>query len=94
MTIRVDDRTLEQHVHLTSLIAATDSFLSGWGMAEKGASYCAWACRPEHEAKVLAWVESRGDMKRVRLVGESWPLRARAAHVHVYAVEEDHPALA
>ena len=91
-----DDRTPEQKQSHTVLIAGTDSFMSGWGMAEGGASMCAWACRPEHASKVERWVRSRGDMKQVRQVSDPW--RPNAAHTHIYVVpdptpEYRHPAL-
>ena len=95
MTIREDDRTEAEHKTHTCLITATDKFLSGWGHAEGGASKCAWACRPEHAEQVLDWVESRSDMKYVNSRGPSSPAwRPKAAHVHIYVVHDNHPALA
>jgi len=94
MTIRVDDRTGGQKKTHRCLITATDRFMSGWGMAKGGASKCAWACRPEDAEKVLAWVDSRSDMKYVAYRGpKDRPWYPRAAHVHIYVVTEGHPAL-
>ena len=69
--IRIDDRTQDELATHRWLIVGTDSFLSGWGEAEGGTSVAAWACRPEDRLAVLAWVRSRGEMKRVREVAES-----------------------
>ncbi len=90
--MRTDDRTKEQKKTHTVLITATDRFLSGWGKARNGTSKCAWACKPEHVNQVLAWVESRNEMKYVNVnyTGKWYP---KAAHVHIYVVNEDHPAI-
>lgn len=91
MAIRVDDRTEEQKKTHTWLVTATDRFMSGWGQASGGLSKCAWACKPEHRHKVLAWVSNRSEMKYVNeTVGKWYP---KAAHVHIYVVEDGHPAL-
>ena len=91
-TTRIDDRTPEQKKTHTYLITATDKFMSGWGQAANGLSKCAWACKPEHWEKVYYWVNSRSEMKYVSLntSGKWYP---DAAHVHIYVVDEDHPAL-
>ena len=91
-TIREDDRTPEQKKTHTVLITATDKFLSGWGMAKNGTSKCAWACKPEHASKMFDWVVQRSDMKYVNInyTGKWHP---KAAHVHIYVADEDHPAI-
>lgn len=90
--IRQDDRTKEQKKTHTVLITATDKFLSGWGEAQGGLSKCAWACRPEHADRVYKWVSNRGDMKYVNWHYNNW-YPSNAKHVHIYVVEETHPAL-
>lgn len=92
MTIRQDDRTPDQHRTHTWLITATDKFMSGWGLAEGGKSKCAWACKPEHRRQVLAWVESRDEMKYVNETTGNWYPR-NAKHVRIYVVEDGHRAL-
>ena len=89
---RIDDRTNEQKRTHNVLITATDRFLSGWGQAKWGLSKCAWACKRENYEKVLKWVNSRDDMKyvNVNFSGKWYP---RAEHIHIYVVEQDHPAL-
>ena len=67
-TIVVDNRTDEQRSTLPYLVVMTDRFLSGWGLARRGASYAAWACSLEQVDDCLAWVQSRSDALRVRLV--------------------------
>ena len=93
---RADDRTPAERTTHPILIVGTDSFMSGWGKAEGGTSYAAWACRQEDERAVLEWVERRGDMKRVRVTFDlpSAPYRPKGrGHLHIYVVREDHPAL-
>jgi hypothetical protein len=87
----VDDRTDAQKQTHTWIVAGTDRFMSGWGRAEGGTSYAAWACKPEHRREVLNWVESRGDMLRVREVSPDWRPRGKG-HTHIYVVTEKHPA--
>jgi hypothetical protein len=91
MAIRQDDRTPEQKKTHTILITATDKFLSGWGQARGGLSKCAWACKPEHADKVFNWVQKRSEMKYVNYNTGKW--YPRAAHVHIYVVNEGHNAL-
>ena len=87
-----DDRTAEEMDTHPTLVVGTDRFMAGWGKAEGGASYAAWACRPDDERRVLDWVESRSDMKRVRVVaGEYRP--SGAGHCHIYVVGDEHRAL-
>ncbi len=91
--IRQDDRTKEQMQTHTTLITATDKFMSGWGKAKNGLSKCAWACKPEHADKVFDWVQNRSDMRYVNMnySGNWYP--KNAAHLHIYVVNEGHPAL-
>lgn len=88
-----DDRTAEQRETHQHLIIGTDSFLSGWGKADGGTSYAAWACTEGQRKRVLQWVESRGDMKRVRETYGTYRPSGRG-HCHIYVVREAHPALA
>lgn len=86
--IRKDDRTPEQQKTHTWLVVGTDSFLSGWGLAENGTSIAAWAVDPTDfhgRADCLDWVSNRGDMKRVREVSErDRAYRPNCAHLHIY----------
>lgn len=92
MTELQDDRTAEQRVTHTYAVAMTDSFMSGWGKAAGGASVAAWACRADDICEVERWVRNRREARRVRVVAlKGW--RPRAAHVHVYVVDDGHPAL-
>lgn len=88
----VDDRTPEQKKTHYVIIAATDSFMSGWGGAAGGTSYAGWACKPEHQDRVWRWVKARPEMKRVREVVSSWRPRGQG-HCHIYVVDDNHPAL-
>ena len=94
--VMIDDRTADQRRTHRHLIIGTDSFLSGWGEAQGGVSYAAWACRPQDRDKVFAWVHSRSDMKRVReiLDTDGSPYRPKGqGHCHIYVVNDEHPAL-
>jgi len=91
MTIRQDDRTLEEMKTHNWLVTATDRFMSGWGDAKGGASKCAWACKREDVDTVYNWVSNRSEMKYVNVTNNKW--HPRAAHVHIYVVHEGHPAL-
>jgi len=79
-----DDRTEQQKATHDCLVVGTDDGLSGWGLAEGGKSYAAWACTGEDLPAVEAWVRARGDMKRVRVVYGKYSPRGRAGHLHVY----------
>ena len=90
--IRKDDRTPDQQKTHTALVTATDKCLSGWGQAEKGLSKCAWACKPKHFDKVFKWVQNRSDMKYVRYQVKDWYPK-NCVHLHIYVVDDNHPAL-
>lgn len=93
---RQDDRTPKEMETHTWLVIGTDRFLSGWGGAEGGLSYAAWACRPEDGQEVFNWVRRRGDMDNVQesVDSPSEHYRPSCAHLHIYTVGENHPALA
>lgn len=95
MTTIKDDRNAAEHLSHYWLVVARDLFMSGWGGAAGGASIAAWACATLPEAEACEqWVRSRREMRNVRLVRESryYLRRIRAAHVHVYVVDADHPS--
>jgi hypothetical protein len=88
-----DDRTEDQKLTHTHLVIGTDRFMSGWGKAQGGVSYAAWACRPEHRDKVLSWMVSRSDQSRIR---EAYSKNYRPkgiGHTHIYVVNQSHNAL-
>jgi len=87
-----DDRTPEEKKTHSIIVVGTDSFLSGWGEAKGGVSYAGWACRLDDVDKVESWVRSRSEMKRVRVVGNSWRPKG-VGHAHVYIVHNNHLAL-
>ena len=91
-----DDRTQEQKETHTCLIIGTDRFMSGWGKAENGVSYAVWACEEKDSPKVLEWVKSRKEMKRIREVFETSKSKYRPkgkGHCHIYVVTEGHVSL-
>lgn len=87
-----DTRTAAQHTTHTVLVVGTDPGLSGWGKAEGGRSYAAWACTPEDAPRVLGWARARGDLRRVRVVRGPWRPQG-VGHAHVYLVGPGHVAL-
>ena len=89
-----DDRTPDQIESHHILITATDKFMSGWGGASGGTSKCAWACKDHKQAdKIYDWVKSRSEMKYVNIhYRNEWKPRNYAS-VHIYVVDENHPAL-
>lgn len=88
-----DDRTPEQKKTHILAIAATDSFMSGWGEARGGKSKVAWAYNPNEidRSKLLCWVRKRSEMKDVNEV-DLTTYRPKAAHFHIYVVEKNHPS--
>ena len=87
-----DDRTQEQKATHNFLVVGTDTFLSGWGKANGGVSYAAWACQEGDLRKVENWVNNRSDMKRVRVVYGKWYPKG-TGHAHIYVVDEGHNAI-
>lgn len=87
-----DDRLPHEKATHTVLVVGRDKFLSGWGLAKGGMSYAAWACEPQHEQRVLAWVEGRSDMKNVR-VRETDYVPSGRGHFHIYVVRPGHASL-
>lgn len=90
--IRNDQRT-ESERGLRLAVVMTDRFMSGWGEARNGLSYAAWACTAADLPRVLAWVKSRSDASRVRVVANVDKYRPKgAAHLTIYGVSDGHPA--
>jgi hypothetical protein len=78
-----DDRTEAQKKTHRLAVVGTDPWMSGWGGAEGGASYAAWAFPEGYESAALGMIAQRGDMKRIRVVVLD-DYRPKAAHTHVY----------
>lgn len=78
---RRNDAQKETHRYL---VVGTDRFLSGWGRAEGGASFAAWACESYSEAQAMEKViRARGDQKRVRIV-HAKNYRPKCKHLSIY----------
>ena len=90
-----DDRTEAERKTHTVIVLGTDSFMSGWGeCANGGVSYAGWACRYEDVDKVERWVQSRSEMKRVRIVDGNYRPSSRVdGDCHIYVVNDGHRAL-
>ena len=82
-----DDRT-EGHKKTHKLaIVATDSFMSNF-MNFNGTSYAGWAFEKGQYAEVLAMINGRSEMKRVRLVSlDGYKPTAEHTHIYVYQGE-------
>lgn len=90
-----DDRTAEQQQTHRYGIVAKDRFMSGWGEAKNGSSWCAWATDSINDAaKLLEWVRRRDEMQFVRLTDlAQYKPAYGAAHFHIYVVDPQfHPA--
>ena len=84
MTVIVDERTEDQKLTHRLAVVGTDRFLSGWGKAEGGLSYAAWAFKDGQEASCFATIDNRGDMQRVRVVTLKGYRAPGAKHLHIY----------
>ena len=89
-TVEIDPHAQFAEYH----IAALDICMSGWGKASEGNSYAVWACNQSQVDRIQKWVESRSEMKSVRIVQKSGLTTRPGDHVHVYFVNDTHPALA
>ena len=83
----VDDRTEEQKVTHPIIVMMTDSFMSGWGMAEGGPSYAGWAVPFEDVNAMESRIRQRSDAKRVRIVGNDYRPPSGPGHCHIYVGE-------
>ncbi len=82
-----DDRTEEQkETHLWAVVG-TDPFMSGWGQAEGGVSYAAWATNFEGIAPLEERIRNRDDMKRVRTIWLKDYRPRGKGHLHIYIGE-------
>ena len=92
-----DDRTEEQKQTHRWLVVAKDKFMSGWGGARGGASWCGWACRTfEQMERLEKWVRDREEMRYVSIRkddGKRIRTGRSCAHFHLYVADETHPAL-
>lgn len=68
MSIIQDDRTESERQSHRLAVVGTDSFPYSWDGPANDVSYDAWAFKDGEYAACLAWVNSRKDMTRVRLV--------------------------
>ena len=86
MPLIYDDRTETEQRAYDWLVVATYT---------DSADNHAWACRPEHHKKVLSWVAAHPDVCGIGLFPRGFhPLwNPKAAHVHIYVVHDNHPAV-
>ncbi len=73
----------------TLYVIATDSFMSGWGLA-RGRSLYGVACETMAQAEnVFRRMKARPEMKRVRIT-RNLPRTHKGDHLHVIAFENFH----
>lgn len=90
----IDDRNEEQKRTHTWAIVAKDKAMSHWGGASGGVSRCAWAVPLSDLDKVKRWVRARGDMSYVRpIILANYRAPKGTAHLHIYVVDANHPAV-
>jgi hypothetical protein len=86
--ITQDDRTPQQKQTHTLIVIMTDSFMSGWGLAEGGPSYAGWACQPQIIDMVEARIRARDDARRVRIVLGNYRPPTGPGHCHIYVADD------
>lgn len=96
-----DQRTDKEKETSNYFVMGRDTFLSGWGEAEKTYSYAVWFCETKEQHKELKrWVKERGDMKNIQS-GDAKKfdvyLKTQFSHpnicrLHIYATSHFHPA--
>ncbi len=84
----VDDRTANEKKTHTLGVVGTDTFMSGWGLANNGMSYAVWACTSDDVDVIEERVRNRGDMKRVRIVTLNGYKARGAKHTHIYVANK------
>ena len=85
MTIQVeDDRTTAQRETHNWAVVGTDRFMSGWGKAEGGTSYAAWATTGDNIDNLEYEIRKRSDMQRIRIVNLNDYRPRGNGHLHIY----------
>ena len=80
-----DTRTDQERKTHTWAVIGTDTFLSGYGDAHGKISYAGWAFDTmDIGGKILKWVKSRGDMKRIRVVNLKTYRPRGSVHITIY----------
>ena len=64
----IDDQRGDKSTKPFGYIVATDSFMSGWGLAPGRSLYALAVYTPHDEETVMANMQAREEMKRVRFV--------------------------
>lgn len=92
-TVLEDDRNEAEEISHCEIVLGRDTCLSGWGEAEGKTSFAGWACELKDIEQVKEWVESRTDMRSVKIVDGDYIPSGSKWHLHIYVVNEGHPAL-
>ena len=84
--IRQDDRTLEERQHTVGFWVATDSFMSGWGLAKGRSLVACPVFGPDDSDAVERRFRLRREFKRVRYVAGPtfYPRLYSGDHLHIY----------
>lgn len=81
-----DDRNPLEKEQTIGFVVATDSFMSGWGLAKGKSIIAVPFISEEDKEKVLRRIKLRREMKRVRVTyGTSYrPALSLGDHLHIY----------
>ena len=84
-----DKRTEQEKAETEGFVVATDSFMSGWGLAP-GKSYFAVPYRAtDNPQAIFNRLDDRSEMKRVRYVGKDYRPKLREGdHLSIRNMDE------
>ena len=87
--MRDDNRSEDEKRRTVGFVVATDSFMSGWGLAP-GRSIFAVPFETWEQAKVVEDnMRHRSEMKRVRVVGRDWrPKLHKGDHLSIRSMDD------
>jgi len=89
--MKIEDRRNEAEKQSHKVyVVARDKFLSGWGMAQGGTSYIAWACADDEVAQcVEKKIVFKPEMKNVRIT-RTLPRLKGSDHLMIWPVSYGH----
>ena len=87
--MRDDRRTPEDKQRTVGFVVGTDRFMSGWGLAPGRSLFAVPFASWDDGKRIEEWMDSRGDMQRVRLVGKAYRPRMYAGdHLSIRGLME------
>jgi len=80
-----DNRTIEEKLTHRQAVVGTDTYHPDFNASNRGeSSYAGWAFKDGQEGACLAWVDRRGDMKRIRVVWLDEYRPGKDTHIYVW----------